>query len=324
MYRQRPRPTNQLNELFASYIASHRRRRSSPLTIKAVEHALTTAQRWLDSNHLDPGELALLECEGYFDELLERQAVSTVRRHLAYLRAAYRYGIRHGLVAHDPTAEVRLPRLPDLEPQIYDIDELSAIRRSIATAREQAAFYLLAFAGLRLVELAALPWADVNFAHQQLHVAGKGGKFRLVPLHPALQGVLLEHHQRRRHEHVLPGAHGRPLVPTSLGRDIRALVDRAGVTIDAPSHAFRRTIATTMYGQGVRTRVIERIMGWAPRLMYERHYLRIADDQMREAILTLFRGTSLCHPNFDDPTQPRLPGRSGATENRLSRIEPGA
>jgi hypothetical protein len=43
-----------------------------------------------------------------------------------------------------------------------------------------------------------------------------------------------------------------------------------------------------MYEHGVRTRVIERIMGWAPRQMHERHYLRVADEPMREAILTLY------------------------------------
>jgi hypothetical protein len=44
-----------------------------------------------------------------------------------------------------------------------------------------------------------------------------------------------------------------------------------------------------MYEQGVRARVIERIMGWAPRQMYERHYLRVADQQMHEAIRSLYR-----------------------------------
>jgi len=296
MYRQRHRPTCHLNEPFAAYAASHRRRRSAPLTIKAVEHALTTAQRWLDNNHLDPCELTLLDCEGYFDELLERQAVSTVRRQLAYLRAAYRYGIRHGLVASGPTAEVRLPRLPDLDPQTYTVPQLNEIKAAIQNEREHTSFHLLAFAGLRLVELASLRWGDVNLVDEQIHLTGKGGKFRLVPLHPVLRDVLVERASTARHTEVLPGAHGHALVPTTLGRDIRALVTRAGVEIDSPSHAFRRTIATTMYEHGVRTRVIERIMGWAPRRMHERHYLRIADHQMREAILTLYRGTALCDP----------------------------
>ena len=89
---------------------------------------------------------------------------------------------------------------------------------------------------------------------------------------------------------------GQPLDAATLGRTVRALTDRAGIEVDAPSHAFRRTVATLMYENGVRTRVIERIMGWAPRRMHERHYLRVADQPMREAILTLYH---------DDPISDR-------------------
>jgi hypothetical protein len=49
-----------------------------------------------------------------------------------------------------------------------------------------------------------------------------------------------------------------------------------------------------MYEQGVRTRVIERIMGWSPRQMHERHYLRVADQPMHEAIQTLYREDPIC------------------------------
>jgi hypothetical protein len=51
---------------------------------------------------------------------------------------------------------------------------------------------------------------------------------------------------------------------------------------------FRRTVATVMYEHGVRARVIERIMDCAPRQIYERHYLRVADEQMRDAIRGLY------------------------------------
>lgn len=75
---------------------------------------------------------------------------------------------------------------------------------------------------------------------------------------------------------------------------MRTLVDRADVEVNLPSHAFRRTVATVMYEQGVRTRVIERIMGLSPRQMHERHYLRVADAPMHDAIQTLYREDPIC------------------------------
>jgi integrase len=97
-----------------------------------------------------------------------------------------------------------------------------------------------------------------------------------------------------RREQVLGTINGQRLAANTLGRSVRAIVDRAGIDVEQPSHAFRRTVATVMYENGVRARVIERIMGWAPRQMYERHYLRVADHQMHQAIRGLYRDDPIC------------------------------
>lgn len=306
-----------LDPLFEAYIAAQRRRRRSPLTLKAVEHALRTAERWLDSEQIAPAELSLLQCEQYFDTLLQRNAVSTVRRHLAYLRAAYSYAVRHELVQRDPTAEVRLPQLPDHEPATHSNEQLRSIHAAIRTERERTAFFLLAFAGLRLGETARLRWQDLDLEHWQLMVNGKSNKQRLVPLHPKLHHILREHSTHSRDsETVIVSNVGQPLAPVTLGRAIRALVDRAGIDIDAPSHAFRRTLATTMYEHGVRRRVIERIMGWAPRRMYERHYLRVADTAMREAILSLYRDDPIRGRRTDSIPRERVHARGLERDTR--------
>ncbi len=283
-----------MDAIFEAYLAAQRRRRPSPLTIKAITHALQQTQRWLDAHELAASELGLLTCEEYFDELLARQAVSTVRRHLAYVRAAYRYALRHELVARDPTADVRLPRLPDHDPATYSNEQLRQVHAAIRSEREELVFFLFAFAGLRLGELAGLEWQQVEFKRWQIRLAGKGGKLRLVPLHPLITELLREQQARSGRERILGTINGQALSANTLGRSVRALVDRAGVEVEQPSHAFRRTVATVMYEQGVRARVIERIMGWAPRQMYERHYLRIADQQMHEAIRSLYRDDPIC------------------------------
>jgi integrase/recombinase XerD len=284
-----------MDAIFEAYLAAQRRRRPSPLTLKAIRHALGQTQRWLDDHELAAGELGLLQCEEYFDELLERQAVSTVRRHLAYVRAAYRYAVRHDLVGRDPTADVRLPRLPDHDPATYSNEQLRSIHAAVRNEREELVFFLFAFAGLRLGEVAALEWRQVEFERWQIRLAGKGGKLRLVPLHPALTELLRERRaQSGRREQVLATINGQRLAANTLGRSVRAIVDRAGVEVAQPSHAFRRTVATVMYENGVRARVIERIMGWAPRQMYERHYLRVADDAMHEAIRGLYQDDPIC------------------------------
>ena len=57
-----------MDAIFEAYLAAQRRRRPSPLTLKAIRHALGQTQRWLDEHDLVAGELTLLGCEEYFDE----------------------------------------------------------------------------------------------------------------------------------------------------------------------------------------------------------------------------------------------------------------
>jgi integrase/recombinase XerD len=318
-----------MDAIFEAYLAAQQRRRPSPLTLKAIRHALGQTQRWLDQHDLAASQLTLLGCEEYFDALLERQAVSTVRRHLAYVLAAYRYAVRHELVERDPTADVRLPRLPDHDPATYSNEQLRQLHAAVCNEREELVFFLFAFAGLRLGEVAGLEWRQVGFEHWQLRLAGKGGKLRLVPLHPALNELLRERRARSgRREQVLGTINGQRLAANTLGRSVRAVVDRAGVQVEQPSHAFRRTVATVMYEHGVRARVIERIMGWAPRQMYERHYLRVADEQMHDAIRGLYQDDPICDRQQRSlqpvavPTTNAAPSAWLAAETaRLERIE---
>jgi site-specific recombinase XerD len=318
-----------MDPLFEAYLAALRRRCRSPLTLQANLSALQRLDRSLDQHATEAPRLSLLACEHYFETLLAEYAVSTVRRHLAVVRAAYRYGLRHQLVDRDPTADVKLPRLPDVEPATYSNEQLRAILAAVRNEREQLLVYLFAFAGLRLCELVALTWEQVDLDHQQLKLIGKSGKFRLVPLHPALEQVLREHRAATpfgvRQPVVSPD--GRPLAHRTGVATVRTLVRRAGIETANPSHAFRRTVATVMHEQGVRTAVIDRIMGWAPRTVRDRHYLRIAPAAMRDAILTLYRDDPICttqlKPDTPAPvrTRPALHRFLARETARLEQLE---
>jgi len=288
--------------------------------VRANVAALRRLDAWLGHQGLAVADLSLFACERYFAELLDDAAVSTVRRHLAVVRAAYRYGIRHGIASHDPTGDVRLPRLPDREPATYSNEELRAIYAAIRSEREEIVFFLFAFAGLRLCEASALSWGEVDFERSQLKLIGKGGKLRLVPLHPVLTQVLRDHRRRARpgRAHVVGTIHDRRLAHRTWIDTVGNLVRRAEVEIEGPSHAFRRTVATVMHEHGVRSAVIDRIMGWAPRTVRDRHYVRIAPQVMRDAILTLYRDDPICPQQLAAAEEPLMTTRA-KTDGFLAR-----
>src|SRR5205823_267616 len=71
---------------------------------------------------------------------------------------------------------------------------------------------------------------------------------------------------------------------------LKKLLARAGVDGgNRPAHRFRATVQCSLYEEGVREDVIDRILGWAPRTMRQRYYSRVRDETAHEAILCLYR-----------------------------------
>lgn len=118
---------------------------------------------------------------------------------------------------------------------------------------------------------------------ETIRVLGKGGKLRLVPIHPALGEVLSDMSKRaQRTEFVIParGANGVAV------ETIQAMSRRLHPTYTP--HDYRRTVATSLRRNGVDTGVIDRIMGWAPRSVFRRFYDNVADAELKRAILRLY------------------------------------
>jgi integrase len=312
-----------MSDLFEGYIASLERRRVSPLTIKANEHALSLFERWLETRHRDADAVGIDDCELYLDERLRTHAIATVRRDLAMIRAAYRHALQRELITRDPTAGIRLPPLPDHDPVIYSTEQLRAIHAAIRDEREQLIFFLLAFAGLRLCEATRVTWTNIDVPNTQLRLIGKGGKRRVVPLHPALEPPLAQHHGKVVDGPVVATVTGGHLADRTWGTIVSRLVGRADVHVPQPSHAFRRTVASELYANGIRTHVIDRLLGWAPRTVRDRHYIRIADEAMREAIATLYQRSPICPEQTPGRRRPPIaaPDVLVADVARLTEIE---
>jgi site-specific recombinase XerD len=108
---------------------------------------------------------------------------------VSHLRAFYRWARREGLTDADPCRDVDLPRNPRYVPR-------PATDRAVARAigegvdRCELACALMAYAGLRCVEVSRLTWDDVDLVAGRLHVLGKGDKEGYVPVGPPLRALL--------------------------------------------------------------------------------------------------------------------------------------
>lgn len=205
----------------------------------------------------------------------------TVRLHYENLSAAYNYAVHRRLLPASPVEAVRLPREPDKEPRVLTNAELRHILGNCITDEQHLLVMTLAFTGMRRNEVRALRWEDVAATTITVR-EGKGGKLRHVPLHPALGELIVRHEPRPGY--VFPGRNGGMRSESSLFY----ILEKVRGAVFCTMHDFRRTVATQLAEHDVPMNVIDKIMGWAPRTVGSRYYIRTADLKMQEAILRLY------------------------------------
>ena len=183
-----------------------------------------------------------------------------------FKRARKVYGL-----PRNPAAEVeklREPRYSDLE--VFSPEEVHALVRAAATEQDAALFLTAAFTGLRLGELLALRWRDVDFAGRVARVRAsyshgalttpKSGKVRSVPLGGDVAAALARLGDGSRwtadDDLVFAGELGGFLDGSALRRRYKAALKRAGLR-PLRFHDLRHTFGTRMIGRADILRVKE-------------------------------------------------------------------
>lgn len=166
-------------------------------------------------------------------------AAATRAADLAHARAFYRWAVVWEHRPDDPTIRLTAPKVAAGLPHPISRDDLHRLLTALPEDLRRAVC-LGAYAGLRVAEVAALGWDQIDLDARRADIRGKGGKWRRVALSPLLIDSLLPEH--RGDNVVRPGA---PYSPAQLQRRINRAIRAAGV--DATFHALRHRYGTIAY-----------------------------------------------------------------------------
>ena len=111
----------------------------------------------------------------------------SVARHLVSLRNLFRFLVREGRLASDPTAEVEAPKLEQSLPKYLTAEEVDRLlaQPDVSTPlglRDKAMLELLYATGMRVSELVHVGAADFDMELGIIRCLGKGNKERLIPV----------------------------------------------------------------------------------------------------------------------------------------------
>jgi integrase len=196
---------------------------------------------------------------------------STIRNTIAPLRVVYRRAFSRGEVAVNPAVGLELPAVRGRRDRIASPNEAGKLLAALLTG-DRALWATAMYGGLRLGELQALRWEDVDLAAGRLRVErswdpvegvidpkSKAGR-RTVPIAAVLRDFLDEHRLRTAWADGL--VFGRS---AETPFDARALSRRAATAwkgLEPISlHECRHTFASLMIAAGVNLKALSSYMG---------------------------------------------------------------
>jgi site-specific recombinase XerC len=174
-------------------------------------------------------------------------AQSTRKGGQGALRSFYRWAYRAGHVAHDPTRDLPPITVPQTLPRPATEEQVAA-GRAVTCPDRLLMVELAAQHGLRRSEIAGLRRSDLT--PDGLHVVGKGGKHRLVPVTAAVRHAIAS----RPAGFVFPGRFAGHVHPSTVQRWVR---DASGVS----PHPHRHRFATRGYRGTRNLFAVQQVLG---------------------------------------------------------------
>jgi len=194
----------------------------------------------------------------------------SLQRRLSACRSFYRWLLRHGRIAASPAAAIRAPKAPRKLPQVLDADEAKALVEVPTDVplglRDRALLELFYSSGLRLAELCALRWRDLDLDNGLVTVLGKGGKQRSVPVGSHACTALVAWRQDQAPASgdvpVFPGRHG-PITPRAVQLRLRLLARKQGLFKRVHPHLLRHSFASHVLESSGDLRGVQELLGHA-------------------------------------------------------------
>lgn len=265
----------------------------SRLTLEAYRRDLRLFGDWLAAEQRVIDAARETDLLGYIASRHAHTRASTANRRLTVFKRYYRWALREGRIAADPTLRLSGARTPLRVPRALSEAQVEALLQAPDTAtplglRDRALLELMYGAGLRVSELVALPAVRVGLNEGVIRIVGKGDKERLVPFGDEA-GFWLERYLAEARSAILRGRICDAVFVTARGAGMTrqmawTLVKRhariAGIDVPLSPHTLRHAFATHLLNHGADLRSVQMLLGHAD-ISTTTIYTHVARERLR-------------------------------------------
>ena len=240
----------------------------------------------------------------------EGLAPASRARRLSAVRQLYKFMVGEGLVAEDPAARQRGPKLARALPRTLSVAEVDRLierargrieglggRERVRALRLHCLVEMLYATGMRVSELVGLPRSVLKGDGRVLTIVGKGRRERLVPLNAGACAAL-ERYLNVGHDAgdgVSPMLRTRWLFPSHsaeghltrhrLSQELKELAEEAGLDPERVSpHVLRHAFASHLLDRGADLRAVQQLLGHAD-ISTTEIYTHVLDERLRRLVL---------------------------------------
>ncbi|HEY0179678.1 MAG TPA: tyrosine recombinase XerC [Dokdonella sp.] len=256
---------------FLAYLRDERRYSASTLDnyaralARLVEYAHANGLRaWRE---LRPDQAQTLLAD---EHRVRRHSPATLRGTASAWRSFFGFLAREGEVATNPALGLRSPKVRRKLPEVLDVDEASQLVEiagdDAEAVRDRALLELLYSSGLRVSELCAIRWRDLDAGDGLLRVTGKGSKTRVVPVGAqalAALAALREREHPNGDDPLVRGRGGRPLTPNGVRARLKRRARQQGVWKRVYPHLLRHSCASHLLESSGDLRAVQELLGHA-------------------------------------------------------------
>lgn len=237
--------------------------------LKQFHHYLTQHQLAFDSLTRD-------DVIAFLADYQKTHAASSMNRMVSSLRQFYLFLRQEKYIQENPMQNIDTPKKEQHLPDTLSVEEVEKIIETpdLSTPlglRDRAILETMYATGLRVSELIHLRQDELHLPMGLIQTIGKGNKERIIPIGDTA-AYWIERYFRDARPKIVRGktvaevfvnAHGRPLTRQGIWKNLKAIVEDAGIKKNVTPHTLRHSFATHLLENGADLRMVQEMLGHA-------------------------------------------------------------